>query len=357
MKRTFALLLVTLVAAGAFAESLIIPAAGTGEGKLDSQWQTELTLHNAGMEPITLTLEFRDVNGLVGSTSIVVLARQTLSLQDVVRTEFGRDAATGALVISGEDLQLRKLAVSSRTFATSPAGEFGQDVPAFRTTHALIPGDTGVVAGPSSPATARFNFGLYAVEEASVEWVLLRADGTEASHVSREYAGGTQVQYVGGVETLFGVQPGGNDVVYARVRSGSLLLYGSIVNNATNDPTFVTFSRTRENFGPELIGLDLNEDGSPDILDLDGDGVLDRAISIATGYGFPAFFRVLVEDPEGSAVILTLGNMQSEASLIGDGRTIQWLPWSSRRGTSSALILHAFDGTDTVEFTIPVNFR
>lgn len=355
MIRMILILFTVLIAAVAGADSLILPVSGSGPGDFGSQWKTDLTLHNAGLEPLVLTVDFHDASGFVDTTTFVLLGRETTTIEDIVLTSFGLESATGALIISGDELPLRKLAVSNRVYNDSPDGQFGHDVAPYRVSGALRPGDTGIIPGPADPLAARFNFGIYTVENSTVEWALLRRDGTESSRVIRSYSEGVQVQYVKGIQTLLGEDPEAGDVIYARLLEGSAIVYGSIVNNATNDPSYVPFTRTRENLQPILIGLDLNENGVVDVFDLDEDGILDRPISVAT-IGYSSFFRVVVSDPEGQPVTLSIMSFPMETKLIGEN-TVQWVAPPSRRGTSDVLIIRASDGVDTVDFTIPVNFR
>ncbi len=355
MIRSLFITLAIFLASMAQAATLIIPAAGSGEGRFQSRWETELTLHNAGADPAVFTLAFHNANGLVDSSDVLLNGKETLSLNDVVRERFGLESATGAILIDGEDLALRKLAVSTRIFTTEEGGQFGQDIPAFSPSQALGHGDTGVIPGPSDPAAFRFNLGVYALAESNLEWALIRSNGTEAETVTRSYVAGTQIQY--SASTLFSVEPQPNDTIYARVADGNVLVYGSIIDNISNDPTWVPFSLTRENFAPEFIGLDINDDGQAELLDADHDGVLDSPVTIGTSYGFPAFFRVIASDPEGHPVTLSLMHTSGSARLIDDQGNVQWMAGSELRGTTGNLVLEATDGIDTVEFTIPANFR
>lgn len=333
----------------------VVPVAGTGPGANGSQWQSELTLHNVSIKPITATLGFHTSEGLIDTASVEVAPRSTVSIEDVVRTRFSVAAGTGAITIDTDDALRGKLVVTSLTINRSPGGDFGQDIPALDADSALGVGDLGVIPGPSSALDSRFNFGLFTAEETTIEWRLVRKDGTAAASVELTYEAGVQLQYNGGVDTLFGATPADNDVVHALVKSGNVWIYGSIVNQMTGDPSYVPGTRSRENFAPELLGIDIERDGTIDIFDADHDGVLDETIDVATA-NFPAYFRVLAADAEGDAYTLEiLSNVG--ASFVDDLGTVYFAPSGSLKGTTGALVIRASDGRDHSDFTIPVRYR
>jgi hypothetical protein len=347
-----------LLAATAWAApDLVIPAAASADGPNGSRWQSEITIHNAGTQEITAVLTLHGVNGPAGSPATVrVNARSTVVLDDVVRTLFGMAAPVGAVTIDLDDVAVRKVAVSSRTFNTNSLGEFGQDIPAIPAGSAMVLGDTVVLAGPSNAAASRFNFGIFALEATTVEWKLLRQDGAIASTTTQTYDAGQHLQYSSGVSSLFNVQPQNADTVHARINGGRAMLYGSAVNNLSNDPTFVHAVRTRENLSVEIIGIDLDEDGNADILDADGDGVLDEVIVVPTAR-FPSYFRIIALDPEGAAITFSFVNPPRDVSLIDSIGTVQWYPSSELSGTSGSLTVRASDGIDHADLIIPVRFQ
>ena len=291
MKRTLmAAAILTLTAGLALGADLVIPVAGSLEGANNSQWQSEITLHNVGSTPLVVSLEYHDKDGAAGTSQVTVPARGTVSLSDVVKTSFNK-TGNGAILLDTDDAMLAKLAVTSRTFNVAAEGaEFGQDIPALAIGDASVSGDTVVLAGPADATTNRFNFGIYAVDATTIEWRLVRKDGTVSATKELSYSAGVQVQYSPGL-SLFGATAQNNDVVYARVKSGSAFLYGSIVNNKTNDPSYVPGIRTRENLTIIFLGVDDDGDSTVDFTDANGDGILDQKMPIQVGY-FPTFFQL-----------------------------------------------------------------
>jgi hypothetical protein len=338
------------------AATLVIPAAGTGPGANGSQWQSELTLHTAAPRPVTLSLSLHQGSTVLGPVSITLEARETLSLQDVVRTEFGVTSGTGALIIEAADRDARTLAVTSRTFNTSPEGVFGQDIPAVDVADASGAGDVTALTGPSEGATSRFNFGLYAIDATRVKWELVRGDGTVAGTNELAYVAGQHAQHNAGIQSIFGVAPADNDTVHARVLNGRAIFYGSVVN-ATGDPSFVPGIRTREDIIINFEGLDLDENGTVDVTDADGDGVLDSRIDIVTSM-FGEFFRIVAEGEFGETVAYEIVSTPSvEASLIDGNGRLRVLASGDVKGTNGELRIRAISGDSSTVLVIPVRYR
>ncbi len=341
----------------ASAASFIVPAAGAGPGANGSQWQSELTLHNVSNSSVNANVIFHDENGATAPVAIAVAARSTTTLGDIVKTTFGRATATGAIEIAADDANLDHLAVASRTFNTSPSGEFGQDIPAIRATDAAGPGDVVVIAGPSSVSQYRFNFGVYAVSSAKVTWSLLRADGSVAAQKEVSYAAGTQRQYGSGVGTFFGVDAKDDDTLHASVTSGAAIFYGSSVNNASGDPTFVPGVKAREEIRINFVGIDVNGDGVAEAKDADRNGVVDTAVDVFTTTGYPNYFRIIASGEHGEPATFELIDAGSDAMLIDANGTIAWAPMKAVRGETGSLKVRITAGGSTAVVTIPANYR
>ncbi len=346
-----------LMPLAASAASFVVPASGSGPGANDSHWQTELTLHNTGSRELAYSLVFHDQTGASAAVDGKLAARSTTALSDVVSTTFQRSQATGAIEILVADADAKKIAIGSRTFNSSVSGEFGQDIPAVNVTDASATGDVSVLVPPSSASDFRFNFGLYAVSDATVHWELLRADGTVAATKDGSYKGGTQLQYNSGVATFFGSEAKDDDAVHATVTSGKAIFYGSAINNLTGDPSYVPSIRTREDIRINFLGVDLRENGHIDVPDADHDGVLDQAIDIFTE-GYPNYFRVVAKGENGEPVTLQIVDVTGDAAVIDTNGTIAYAATGDRKGSSAVLKIRATgaDGESSI-LSIPVNFR
>ncbi len=336
------------------AATLVVPAAGTGPGANNSQWQSELTIHNAAPRAATVTVSFHQGTSVLGPIEVTLQPKQTISQADVART-LGATNGSGAIVIEANDRDARALAVTSRTFNTSPEGEFGQDIPSVDVVNAARPGDLVVLNGPSATENIRFNFGLYAVDATNVTWEVLRADGSVAATKEASYTAGQHAQYGNGIATLLGTTAAANDAVRARVTGGKAIFFGSVVN-ATGDPTFVPGVRTRDEIIINFTGVDLDENGTVDIADANHDGVLDAPIDVYTSL-FPAYFRVVAAGEFGETVSYEIVSSPVYADLLDSQGTMRVIAAGDKKNTTGEIVVKVTAAGASTEFTIPVTFK
>jgi len=354
VKRIIATIAAALLPLAASATTLVIPASGTGPGSNDSHWQTELTLHNTSVSTITATLTFHDNFGAAGTTTVDVAPRATVTLADVVANRFGRSTATGAIEVTFDSAFAQKLTVSSRTFNKSANGEFGQDIPAVDLAGVPDTGSIIVLSGPSSATQAHFNFGVYATSAATVQWELIRADGSVAATKEVPYIAGEQIQYGNGIATFFANTPADNDTIHAIVTSGRAFAYGSIVNEGSGDPTYVPGVLARADLRINFAGVDFGDSGKISVPDANHDGVLDRTIDVQTGT-WPIAFRVVVNSTTPAKFELL--NAPPELRFFDTRGGIAWSPSANSAGTTLNLKIRVTADGATDIITIPVNIR
>ncbi len=353
IKRMITMAAVALLPIAAGAATLIVPAAGTGPGVNNSQWQSELTLHSNSSTAITAQLVFHDSTGPAETSSVTIAPRATVAVKDIVKNNFHRDSATGAIEIVVDNAVANKVAVTSRTFNASENGEFGQDIPAVSAESASTAGDTIVLTAPSNAAETRFNAGLYALTAASVRWELVRADGSVAHTTSLDYAAGTQTQYNAAVATLFGETAADSDVIMAVLTNGSAIAYGSAINNRTGDPTFVPGIDTRSDIRVQFLGVSTGLDNKVSIPDADHDGVLDAPVDIYVSSAWPSSFRLIVNGANPTFELLTPNR---DVTLTPDGYVI-WKPSMVNGASTGSLKIRVTAGGVSDVITIPVRFK
>jgi hypothetical protein len=345
-----------LLPVAASAATIVIPATGTGPGASGSQWQSELTLHNAAPRSATLALTFHQGTNVLGPVNVTIGARATESIADVVKSKFGVEAGTGAITIAVDDRSARSLAVTSRTFNTSTTGEFGQDIPAIDVVNAARAGELAALPGPSVAEGNRFNFGIFAVDATTVTWEVVRANGTVAASKNASYAAGEHVQYGFGISTFLGATPAGNDTVVARVTAGKAIFYGSIVN-ATGDPTFVPGVRTREDVVITFVGVDLDENGTVDIADANHDGVLDAPIGVFTSL-YPDYFRIVARGEFNETLSYTIvKSPATKSDLLDENGLVRLIAAGDLKNTNGELQVKITTGATEQIVTIPVKFQ
>ncbi len=356
-------LVVCLLAVGASAATIVVPAAGTGPGANNSNWQSDLTLHSVAPREIAVAIKFHQGNTVAGPVAVTLAARQTVQFRDIVKDKFGVSSGSGALTIELADRDLKYLGVTSRTYnVTTIDGEtreFGQDIPAVKTTDAAAAGDIATLSNDATDvATFRFNFGVFATEAASIKWQLVRADGTVAATKDVTYAAGEHAQYNGGITSaaFFGATPQLNDNVHARVISGRAIVYGSLIN-ATGDPSFVPSTRNREDILINLVGVDLDENGTIDIADANQDGTLDAPVEIFTST-FPGYFRIVAAGEFGETVTLEVVSAKADVTFLNANGTVRVGASGELKNTTDSIVLRArtADGS-TATLTIPVRYR
>jgi len=358
MKRLIVILALGLLTVAANAAQIIIPAAGAGTGAQNSTWQTDLMLHNAAPRPITVSLTFHVGQQVLGPNPVNLAAKQTQQILDVVKAVFAVPSGTGALVIDLEDRDTKYLAVTSRTYNIVNNYEYGQDIPALRAESAAKAGDIAVLTNPAGNTAGifRFNFGVYAIDTTTVRWELLRSDGAVAATKEVTYAAGQHAQHNNGVtdrDFLFS-QPLRGDTLYARIVSGRAIVYGSSIH-AGGDPTYVPANITREDVTVSF-GVDLDEDGTVDLVDANEDGVLDSAVTVYTSL-YPAYFRVVAESEFGEPVTLEVVQSEADAVFRDATGTMRVGAAGDLKNKTGSIILRGTSNGTVATFTIPVQFK
>ena len=353
-KRLMVFAAVALFTVAANAAQVVIPAAGTGAGANNSQWKSDVLLHNAAPREVSVDMSLHVGAEVVATKTITLPAKNTVTLRDVVREQFGVTSGTGALVFDVDDRNLKYIGFTSRTYNTLDGVEYGQDIPAVRVEDAATTGAIAVLSNPG--LESRFNFGVYAVDETVIRWEVLRADGTSAAAGEWSYPAGSHTQHndfmFNGAQLLTDKRPG--DSLYARILDGKAIVYGSSINK-TGDPTFVPPTLTREDV---LIsfGVDLDEDGTIDVADADGDGVLDGPIVVHTSM-IPSYFRVVATSEFGAPVTLSVVESEADAVFRDDNGTMRVGAWGGLKNTTGSIVIRATsNGTESL-LTIPVQFK
>lgn len=221
-----------------------VAAVAHAPGSGGTQWNTNTAVVNAGTAAANLGLSFLDYNQ--GTPPVVrtvpLAAGATTEWHDILVSLFGKSASAsskGSLQItSGQPLY-----VSSRTYNQAAAGTYGQYYPSVRPLQGLTSGQVGVIPHLKKTTAFRTNLGVMNVETTAVTVTikLWAADGTQAgSTKTQTIAAGRYWQQ----DDIFGnVGAGNRDIAYATVEvqtaGGRVWAYGSVIDNATGDPTTI----------------------------------------------------------------------------------------------------------------------
>jgi hypothetical protein len=217
---------------------LLVPIAGRTAGIGGSQWKTDLVVTNAARvgEPETVEIYFI-VDGHLSQPVVALLnPLQSAVMVDAIRDAFGREAATGIILISTRTAGA-KITARARIYNTgSAAGQYGQTVPAMPLTklskEAYLPGLSGIDGN-------RTNVGI------------ANPGGTKAAvfisifESSGEFRGGfsTEVRPYGVLQlndvfSHFQTGPLGDAMIQVRSSDG-VYAYASIVRGDSGDADFV----------------------------------------------------------------------------------------------------------------------
>ncbi len=205
---------------------------GSGAGNGGAYFRTQLQLHNATDAPIGGELLFHPLGGGAPQRFGYALdPHETRDIGAMLENGFGSiDVAplTGALPLG-----------TMRVYNDGAAhGQPGFLAPLVGIEHAIRPGHRGLLLAPADALAMRYNLGMRALDAgASLTLTLRRADGTIAATVDRALAPNVLQQIAAGV--LFGTTLQNNDAIEIAVTSGAVIVYGSAVENTSQDPSMI----------------------------------------------------------------------------------------------------------------------
>jgi PKD repeat protein len=221
--------------------SLISVTAQTN-GVGGSVWRTELSLFNAGAQPVSINLSFiPGAGGDVLTRSLVLNAKQSKTYANALLDIFNMPSGAGALAIEGTSAAASaNLKVSSRTFTNGATGTYGQAVPD------VVSADlqqTLYMTGLAADSSYRTNIGLVNRGTAPVAATLLLLDSNGNTLGSTQVtvpAGNFQQAALSGYFPQAGTaaQSGMTLRVSAAVPD-AISAYASMVDNRTQDPVYL----------------------------------------------------------------------------------------------------------------------
>jgi hypothetical protein len=215
-------------------------------GAEGTAWRSNLAVVNRSGGQAELTLSFYpyDAAGSVIEREQTVAAGATVEWQDLLVSLFDIDDATaakGTVHIEAD----RPLAITARTYNQTAVGTFGQYLPALTASQALTDGQTGVIPQLKHTTSFRTNVGLLNLgsSDCEVDIRLIGIDGQQVGDQVRVTV--SPGRYWQG-DNIFGnawTGAGGRSIAYAEIEvvtvGGLVWAYGSVVDNATGDPTTI----------------------------------------------------------------------------------------------------------------------
>lgn len=227
--------------------ALVIPVVGCTIGSNGSQWRTSLQMLNPNTVPATGRLVFRCARAAAGDASLPysIPAGATQTIPDVVGA-MGRTGHLGSIdVVTTYDNAAPPVVVAHIVHDRGDGSAVGMaeeaidpwvawECPGSAGTHVLQAGVTAHLVAPAAGADKRFNIGVRALEDgATMNLIVHAADGAALQTVPRTYDANYFEQLT--AEELFGGLVGGESIEI-EVLQGSAIVYGTMIDNATNDP-------------------------------------------------------------------------------------------------------------------------
>ena len=205
----------------------VIPVVGSTRGQSNANFKTELQLSNPTNGQMTGYLVLRP-QGAVQRYELE--PHTTLSFADIV-ADLGV-SGLGSLDLLVERGQLP--VVVARAYDDQPSGTTGVTVPAVPAASILTRSDTAALIAPRDLERYRFNAGVRALDGgATLELVVRAANGVERNRRVVSFPANHFEQQPASVFAGIALQP--NDSIEIQLLTGSVIVYGATVDNATND--------------------------------------------------------------------------------------------------------------------------
>ncbi|HEV7238112.1 MAG TPA: hypothetical protein VGQ36_02650 [Thermoanaerobaculia bacterium] len=205
----------------------IVPVVGSTRGQANANFKTELQMNNPSDVVMAGWLYLRP-HGAVQRYELQ--PHTTISFADIV-AEMG-ESGLGSLEILVE--RGRIPSIVARAYDDQTTGTTGATIPVVAADAILARNDFAALIAPRDLARYRFNAGVRALGNgATLELIVRAANGTERSRRTVEYAAHHFEQQPG--NAFAGIALNADDAIEVVIRAGSAIIYGSTVDNATND--------------------------------------------------------------------------------------------------------------------------
>lgn len=221
-------------------EYLLFPAVASVKGAAESEWRSTLIAFNDGDQPLPLRLRYLSEAGN-RDTGVLIPARGSLLLEDLVQEFFEMPGTSGALVIRYPLTRKPVLALetidarrpSSLTISAPLESSVAADARRAEATLAIV----GIRGG----GNRRINVGLVNVGEGEMMYnvSLRRSDGGVKGTPVEGTVGEAKVWQLVGSERVFGATVEAGDWIHIRIHSGRAIGFASVIDGLTGASQFV----------------------------------------------------------------------------------------------------------------------
>lgn len=298
-----------------FSVDYYIPAVASAEGAYGSQWQTSLAIFNAGHNDVNLSLSFIPTGNEKSKNQMeIFLKAGEYYYSDDLLSELSA-SGLGALKISAPEFAISNLGIISKVYNQSENGRFGQAIPAMQENRVLEAPQEYFLILPENETSERFNFGLFSIKNTQIKFQLLNQNGEVIAEVLKSYPFEHHQQYNQGYKNFFQTDQSGK-IIKAIMTEGKAIVYGSQVDNQTNDGAFFLAESLKSNEAPYLLGVDAGANGTLDLKDENKDNILDSPVVFNEGYPFDYVFVIKAEDIEGDPITFKILNAPEGMTLL-----------------------------------------
>jgi PKD repeat protein len=215
-------------------------------GANNSHWQSDLLLSNIDTAAVTASVTFTSVGLTAKPTSPLAVTLQpgeTKRLQNVVAGSLGVSNGIGLLTVTSDSAVGVFPIVQGESYDNSnPAKRFGQSMAAISDADAAGAGQAQIMVGLRQDATHRTTFWLFnpGTTVAQYDIVYRALDGSVIATTKAVQLGAGKLRQFSPNQLPLpatGAQDG--FTVQVKVNSGKVLSAAQVVNNITNDPSYI----------------------------------------------------------------------------------------------------------------------
>lgn len=223
-----------------FAGEIWISASAHAAGALDTNWRTDVSILNNGLEEANVSVYFlksgtdkSSENLSRDPINLKIAPKNQLKIDDILKEKFGIDQGSGALLFSSE----KDISIVSRTYNLLPTEEYGQFIPGADISNAK---SIQKLPGATSSSSFRSNLGILNPSKnqtIQANLKFLDKNGNLIKETNLSIDPWVHIQF-NDLFSFFGITPQ-EDVTILINSNVPIFCYLSIIDNQSSDPIFI----------------------------------------------------------------------------------------------------------------------
>jgi CubicO group peptidase (beta-lactamase class C family) len=217
-----------------------VAAAAHVGGEFGSEWRTDLGLLNRSGGGALVNISFTTEGGDTVSDEVTLADGEQIVLEDVL-TQLGVEGS-GSIRVTSD----RPVLVTSRTYSIGDGGSYGQSLDGYGSVDTVARGERVWLTQLQQNELFRSNIGVVNTgsDEATVTITMFDHDGTELASRRRRIEQGGRIQLQEPFLRIADRADLTAGYASVTVQAGKgIIVYGSVIDNATNDPTTIPMHR------------------------------------------------------------------------------------------------------------------